>query len=368
VVAAVVALGLDPPAARSAASQVWPSFVLVAGLLLIGLVADQDGLFAAAGRRLAAMAPNGPVLFAGSTVAIAAVTALLNLDTAVVFLTPVLVHAARSRGQGEGPLLIGVVLLANAGSLLLPGSNLTNLIVVGHLHLSGGQFLARMALPWVASVLITAGTVAVVERRSLRTPVRREADRPPVADPIPMVIGVGAAAVAMAAVLVLALTSPALPVAVVGVLAVGTRLVAGRVHTGQVCSVIGLPVLVGLFGIATALGTVGRAWSGPSTLLAHLDPVGTAALAAAATVVVNNLPAASLLAARVPPHPFALLVGLDIGPNLLFTGSLAWVLWRRTAIASGSDPPTVRAVLVGLASVPLAMAGALLLLAWTGSR
>ncbi len=53
----------------------------------------------------------------------------------------------RSRGGGEAALLYGCLLLSNAGSLLLPGSNLTNLIVLGHLHLTGGQFLARMWLP-----------------------------------------------------------------------------------------------------------------------------------------------------------------------------------------------------------------------------
>jgi arsenical pump membrane protein len=131
---------------------------------------------------------------------------------------------------------------------------------------------------------------------------------------------------------------------------------------------VGLPVLVGLFGVATALGTLGRAWSGPATLLAHLDSVGTAVVAAGASVLVNNLPAASILAARVPAHPFALLIGLDVGPNLFVTGSLAWILWWRTARAAGSDPPVRRAILLGLVTVPLAMAGALAMLAVTGSR
>ena len=87
-----------------------------------------------------------------------------------------------------------------------------------------------------------------------------------------------------------------------------------------------------------------------------------------ASVLVNNLPAASLLAARVPPHPYALLVGLDIGPNLFVTGSLAWILWWRTARSSGSDPPVARTVVLGLISVPLSMAAALALLAATGSH
>ena len=131
---------------------------------------------------------------------------------------------------------------------------------------------------------------------------------------------------------------------------------------------LGLPVLVGLFGVAVALGTLGRTWSGPSAALAHLDSWGTAAVAAAASVVVNNLPAASLLAARVPHRPFALLVGLDIGPNLFVTGSLAWILWLRAASMAGASPSIRKAGRLGLVAVPLAMGGALGVLALAGTR
>ena len=75
-------------------------------------------------------------------------------------------------------------------------------------------------------------------------------------------------------------------------------------------------------------------------------------------MLVNNLPAASLLAARQPPHPFALLIGLNVGPNLFVTGSLAWILWLRAAKAAGGRPDVRRASLLGLASVPLAIAAA----------
>ena len=384
IAAALVAVLADRSGAQSAASQVWAPFVLVAGLLVVGLAADQDGLFAAAGHRLAALAPNGFLLFAGAAVTVAVVTALLNLDTSVVFLTPVLVYAARARGQSDVALLVGCLLLSNAGSLLLPGSNLTNLIVLGHLHLSGGQFLGRMALPWLGSVLVTGAVIAVAERRSLgsrgrrrdgpSTPqegpavsgVREVGDASAVAVP-ELTLGLGVVAVAVVTVLVLVLKSPAIPVAGVGVAVAVVRLSSRRMDTGEVRRVVGVPVLVGLFGVATALGTLGRAWSGPATLLSHLDAVGTAAVAALSTVVVNNLPAAALLAARVPPHPYALLVGLDIGPNLFVTGSLAWILWIRTARSAGSEPPVARSVALGVVSVPLAIAAALAMLAVTGS-
>src|SRR5665213_3302783 len=59
----------DPRAARAATAQVWSPFVLVTGLILIGLVADEDGLFAALGYRLAVLAPTGFLLFARAAVA-----------------------------------------------------------------------------------------------------------------------------------------------------------------------------------------------------------------------------------------------------------------------------------------------------------
>ena len=361
-VALAVTTALDPGTARSAAAQVWSPFVLVTGLILVGQVADRDGLFAAAGHRLASWAPNGTVQFAGAAVMIAIVTAVLNLDTSVVFLTPVLVYAARSRGSGETPLVIACILLSNAGSLLLPGSNLTNLIVLGQLHLSGGQFFGRMFLPWIASVVVTAAVIGAVEHRSLRTTIV------PTPTPEPAVIGLGLLAVLTVVLMVLILRTPALPVAAVGLVAVGLRLAAGREQLERVRGVLGVPVLVALFGIAVALGALGRSWSGPATVLAHLNEVGTVVFAGATSVLVNNLPAASLLSARPPPHPFALLVGLDIGPNLFVTGSLAWFLWWRTTRATGARVPVARAVLIGLVTAPLAMAAALGMLGVTGTH
>jgi arsenical pump membrane protein len=154
----------------------------------------------------------------------------------------------------------------------------------------------------------------------------------------------------------------------VGVLAVSLRLLRRQSTPGTALEVLGLPVLVGLFGLAVALGTLGRTWSGPATLLAHLDAWGTAVVAAVCSVVVNNLPAASLLSAHQPAHPFELLVGLNIGPNLFATGSLAWVLWWRSAQRVDADPSLRRATLLGVTSAPLALAAAVGVLVLQGSR
>ena len=361
-VAAISAAAVDPLAASNAASQDWPPFVLVTGLLLVGLVAAEDNLFAAAGEFLAGAARSGWVLFAGVAALVMVVSAVLNLDTAVAFLSPVLVHAARRRRDDEMVMLSACLLLSNAGSLLLPGSNLTNLIVLGHLHLAGSGFASRMGVPWLASGVVTAGTVALYGRRVLARNVVVDGE------PASPHAGLGLAAVVAAIVLVMVFSSPALPVLGVGLFAAGWRMLRGSQTVRGALDVLGLPVLIGLLGVAIGLGALGRDWSGPSRMLGQLGPWATAAVAAASTVLVNNLPAASLLAARVPPHPYALLIGLNLGPNLFVTGSLSWILWLRASTAAGGRPSIKRTSLIGAVSVPLSIAAALVtLLAVSGS-
>jgi arsenical pump membrane protein len=329
---------------------------------LVGLVADDGGLFSATGRWLARRSPNGIVLYIGAVLLVLVVTTVLNLDTSVAFLTPILVYTAHSRGEGEAPLLYGCLLLSNAGSLLLPGSNLTNLIVLGHLHLSGGAFFRHMAPAALAAAVVTALVIGVSEHRTLRTTVASGSgtERPE--------LGIGLVAVVSVTLLVLVLRSPAVPVAIVGLVAIGIRSFSPNITPRRALEQLGLPVLVGLFGVAVALGTLGRSWSGPANLLSHLDAWGTAVVAAISSVLVNNLPASSLLAARVPPRPFALLVGLNIGPNLFVTGSLAWFLWLRAARSTGARPSLAKASRLGVIAVPLSMAAALGMLAATGSH
>ena len=360
VVGLLIAIAVNAADARLAADQDWSPFVLVTGLLLVGLVANDDGLFASAGDQLARASTNGVVLFVGAAVMIGSVTAVLNLDTSVAFLTPVLIYTARRRGGGEAPLLYGCLLLSNAGSLFLPGSNLTNLIVLGHFHLSGAAFFADMWAPALAALAVTAGVIVVAERRGLTID---HVEPTEVAKPT---LGLGLAAVLAATVLVVVLHSPALAVFAVGAIVVGIRLARQKENIHHVLEVVGVPVLVGLFGIAVALGTLGRLWSGPANVLGHLDTWASAGLAAVLSVVVNNLPAASLLAARTPSHPFALLIGLNLGPNLFVTGSLAWILWLKAARMAGASPSIARASRLGLIAVPLSMAAALVVLSARG--
>jgi arsenical pump membrane protein len=350
---AVVAFAADGRA-RDAADQARGPFLLVAGLLMLGLVAERDGVFAWASARLLGVTAHPRRLLAVALALVAAVTALLNLDTAVVFLTPVLIGAARGAGTEVEPFLYGSVLMANASSLLLPGANLTNLLVLAGEPVSGATFVARVLPAALAAAVVTAlGLMALQGRRP-----RCDGDAlGTVADALPRPRALGVVACAIAAVLVLVLRDPGLPVLAVGVGAVLARRDVGR---AAVVEAVGPIALLGLFSVAVLLGLLARAWSGPADLLASATPAETTAIGALAAILVNNLPAAVLLSAAPPPHPRALLLGLNLGPNLAVTGSLSSYLWFKAARAAGEQPSAARFSAIGAPLAILAMGAALL--------
>lgn len=338
--------------AHEAFSQAWPAFALVAGLLLVGAAAASEGLFAAAGA-LVARAPGGATtLLVLLLLCEAAVTAILNLDTAVVFMTPVLLHAARRRGAAERPFLYGAVFTANSASLLLPGSNLTNLIVLAHDHVSGTTFAARLAPAWAVAVAVavTIAVVVLAHARELRAEPGRTTEHPRFRP------RAGTVAVAAAAAMVLVLPEPALPVLALGAAAA----VLVRLGSRTALRVANLLLLGGVLLVAVGLGTLARSTHAFEHLVTHAGRWETAWLGAGASVVVNNLPAAALLSAHLPAHPRALLLGLDLGPNLAVTGSLSADLWLQVARASGARPSIVRYSALGVVLVPATLTLALL--------
>lgn len=315
--------------------------------------------------------PGPPIaLFAACCLAVATTTALLNLDTAAVFLTPVLILAARRRSIDQAPFLYGALFMVNASSLYLPGSNLTNLLVTGR-STSGAAFFARMLPAALTATVLTALGVAILHRSRLfsRSLVSSRsssaaADAAPAfrgatADQSPLRVGVGLVSVIGAAACILVLRNAALPVLAIGLLAVSIQALEGRLSLADVAARLGAPVLLGLFALAVALGTIARATGFPGSTIASAPAPLTAAVAALSSVLVNNLPAAVLLSAAPPAHPTALLLGLDIGPNLAVTGSLSALLWWRAARLAGARPSARSFSRQGLLLAPLTIAVAL---------
>lgn len=351
-----LALLLDRLDARAALAQAWPPFVLVAGLLLVGLVAGRDGLFDTAAARLERL-PGPPVaLLLACLALVAVVTAVLNLDTSVVFLTPVLIKVARRRGVEPTPFLYASVFMANASSLFLPGSNLTNLLVLSSAHVSGASYFTHMLTLALTATLLTAGGLLIIHRRALREQAAVPAQR----EQAPLRFGLGLLGVVLAAVLIVALRDPALPVFTLGLVLLLLGAAQGRLRLGTSLAWLGLPVLASLLGLSVALGTLARVSAFPAELMHSATAPLTAVAAATASVLVNNLPAAVLLSSGAHPHVNALLLGLNVGPNLAVTGSLAVLLWWRAARSVGVTPSALAYSRQGLVLAPLALAGALL--------
>jgi arsenical pump membrane protein len=342
-----------PGVATSAIGQCWPPFALVTGLLLIGRIAEDDQVFAAAGSRIARLPGGRWALLAGLLGLVAVVTVVLNLDTAVVFVTPVVIHAARMRGADERPFVYGTVFMSNSASLLLPGSNLTNLLVLNGAHASGLDFGRLMLAPWLAAVTATWLVVWVVQRRGRRIEV------PTFPDPGRLTGRVGAAAIIGAAAIVLAVGNPAIPVLGLGICATAWRVAAHRFDVRSLSNAAPA-ALIGLFVLAVATGAAARMWIPPAILSGGVGRPESVLMGALAAVAINNLPASVLLSVHPAAHPFFLLLGLNLGPNLFFTGSLSALLWLRVARRNGaavSMTTYVRVgVIVGLTSLVAAAA------------
>jgi arsenical pump membrane protein len=347
--------------ARAAFGQAWPPFVLVTGLLVLGQLAGADGLFDAAAARLdrAGGSPLGTLLACLGLVAL--ITALLNLDTAVVFLTPVLIAVAGRSRLDPRPFLYGSVFMANASSLFLPGSNLTNLLVLSGHKGAGASFFLEMLPAAIAATLVTAAGIVLIHRRSLRAgavPEREPGDGPVRA--VPAHLGAGLFGSVAAAVLMVALANPALPVLGLALGLLAWRVLRGRAEPGPSLAALGLPLLAGLFCLVVALGIGARSGFLALGWLSSAGPAATAGVAGLTSIAVNNLPAAVLLSSTGHLSSQALLIGLNVGPNLAVTGSLAVLLWWRAARGAGVRPSVLAYSRQGLLLAPAAMLAATL--------
>lgn len=318
----------------AAIQQTWEPFFLVIGLLLIGHVASSDGLFEVAGAKLSRLRGGAVVLFVSMMLLVALVTATLNLDTSVVFLTPVLLHAARHRSLREDAFLYGSIFMANAASLLLLGSNLTNILVFARADVRGSTFARAMFVPWLVSIALTTLVVLIWRWRDLSTRADVEVESAPRFAYGPGIVGVVAAIVLM-----LAVSRPAIPVLVVA-LAVAAVDVAirHRFSAGSLLRSANLPMVVGLFILATAVSVASRYWHVAEHLIGTAGTWQTAGIAAASSNLINNLPAAAMLSATFPAHPYSLLFGLNLGPNLSVVGALSSMLWLKVARREGATP------------------------------
>jgi arsenical pump membrane protein len=370
VVLATGAISLDQ--ARAAAERLGPVIGFLAAVLVLAQLCDDEGLFRACGGWMARTAAGRPRrLLLAVFVLASVITAVLSLDAAVVLLTPVVFATAARLGARPRPHVYACTHLANTASLLLPVSNLTNLLAFAASGLSFTRFAALMTLPW----LVAIGAEYAVFRRFFASDLDAGAQAPPAAgvpDVPVFVLAVVACTLAGFAVTSAAGVNPAWA-ALAGAAVLAARgLVQRRTSPAAIAGAANIPFLL----FVLALGIVVRAVvdNGLAGALGHLVPGGitlpsllaTAALSAVLANVINNLPAVLvLLPLAAPAGPgaiLAVLLGVNIGPNLTYAGSLATLLWRRIAREHDTGVDLGEFTRLGLLTVPAALILAVLAL------
>jgi arsenical pump membrane protein len=372
---AIGAISLQDAAAE--VGRLLPVVGFLAAVLVLAKLCDDEGLFHAAGVAMARTSAGNPRrLLAMVFVIAAATTAILSLDATVVLLTPVVLATARALSIPARPHVYATAHLANTASLLLPVSNLTNLLAFTAAGVSFARFTAVMTLPWLAAVIAEFVLLRWLFAREL-TPQERPADPPPKAEVPIFVLVVLVLTLAGFAVTSLLDVAPAWA-ALAGAVVLGVRSLAQRRSTvSGIADALNVPFLA----FVLCLGVVVKAVMvhGLDTAMRELLPTGDAFLAllgiavvaAVLSNVVNNLPAVlvllPLVAASGPAAVLAVLIGVNIGPNLTYAGSLANLLWRRVVRSHDIPAPMGEFSRIGLCTTPVTLFVAVVGL-WAGLR
>ena len=371
--AVAIATGLLPVSDALALGQrVWPILLFVVAITVLTELAAAAGLFSVVAERLAKWGVQQGIVLWLLVVALAAVsTIFLSLDTTAVLLTPVVVAVARHVGLPPLPFAMTTVWLANSASLLLPVSNLTNLLAADQLAGDGSplRFAALMVAPAIVAIVVPVAVLFVVYRKQLT--VRYESAEP--SAPGDRVLLVASAVVV---VLVLPALVSGIPVWIPAVL--GAGILAGffvvrrrdalrfdLVPWQLVLLAAGLFLVVATasgLGLAALLRTVAGDGTG---FLSLLRVAGTGVVASNA---VNNLPAYLALepTAGSPLRFAALLIGVNAGPLITPWASLATLLWRQRLDGLGIPVTWRRYMALGILVVPLTVIGAIAALALFG--
>jgi arsenical pump membrane protein len=365
--AAVVVIGIGAISlsqARAEAEQLGPVIGFLAAVLVLAQLCDDEGLFRACGAWMARAAAGRPRRLLACVFAVASVvTAVLSLDATIVLLTPVVFATAARLGARPKPHVFACTHLSNTASLLLPVSNLTNLLAFAASGLSFPRFAELMVLPW----LVAIGTEYVVFRRFFATDLDAGAQTPPDGPSSVPVF----ALVTVACTLAGFVAASALGISPAWAAFAGAAVLAARALAQRRSSPAAIvrAAAVPFLAFVLALGIVVRAVTdnGLAAALGHLVPGGTglpallaiAALAAVLANVINNLPAVLvLLPLAAPAGPgavLAVLLGTNIGPNLTYAGSLATLLWRRIVHEHEHEVEIGEFTRLGLLTVPAAL-------------
>jgi len=361
----LVVLGLLPVSiAWEAVGKGTDVYLFLIGMMLLSELGRREGLF----EWIAAIAVNHAKgsprrLFLLVYLVGVVVTTFLSNDAAAVVLTPAVFAAAKKADTNPMPLLYVCAFIANAASFVLPISNPANLVLYANHPPALGLWVARFAVPSILSIVATFAMLRWTQRGDLVGTCARDL-------PVEKLSAAGKvtlAGICLTAIALLIVSAfdmqLGLPTAILGILTAVVVMVKERQSPFALVRDISwsvLPLVAGLFVLVEMLvhtGVIARL-SALLTMAVQHNPSGAAVVSGVAVAfgsnAINNLPAgliasATALSAHSPERVVdALLIGVDLGPNLSITGSLATILWLSSIRREGMDVSFMQFLKVGV--------------------
>ncbi len=349
---------LSPQDAVAVGERVWPILLFAVAITVVAELTNEAGVFTAVAQHMARVSHGRAGLLWLFVILLAVVgTAFLSLDTTAVLLTPVVVLVARANGLPPLPFALTTVWLANTASLILPVSNLTNLLALHALGFSDPhRFVALMLVPAIVAIIVPCLILLVIHRRELAMRFEPGTDTPP-ADRVLFWI----ACSVLIVLLPLLITS--IPVWIPATVAAVLLAVAFMVRRRRALRVGLLPwqlvvFAAGLFLVVEAGHSLGLTALlskavGSGTDLGALLRLSVGGMLGANAV--DNLPAYLALepVAGSPVRVAALLIGVNAGALITPWASLATLLWHSRLQSLGVEVRWSRYLLLGIIAAPL---------------
>ena len=357
--------------ALAAVSKGTDVYFFLTGMMLLAEVARREGLFEWLAGHATEAARGSPARLFGLVYIVGiVVTVFLSNDATAVVLTPAVYAACKAAKAKPLPYLVVCAFIANAASFVLPISNPANLVLYGNHIPALWPWLKQFALPSVLSIAATYAMLRFLFRKELRGGIEAKV---PVSDLSDggryAAYGIGATAIVLllASALDTQLGAPtfAAGAATAAFVLIEKREAPWKLFHGVSWGV--LPLVAGLFVLVQGLNNTGVVahltelleW-GISQSLTATSWIAGAGLAFV-TNLMNNLPAGLIAESAVTPaHPpsmvtGALLIGVDLGPNLSVTGSLATILWLIVLKREGETCSAVQFLKIGMVAMPPAL-------------
>jgi arsenical pump membrane protein len=351
-------------------------YLFLTGMMILSELAREEGVFDWLAEIAAGHAGGSPkklflLIYLVGTV----VTAFLSNDATAVVLTPAVLTIVRRLKVEAVPYLLACALIANAASFIFPISNPANLVIFNQRMPPLLNWLEWFLIPSLASVVITYFVLRFVSRKELKGKIKEALSQSKLSAEGRLALS-GLVIAAVSLISASALNWPlGAPTCVAALLA--TALVTFRdrgiplkVIKGVSWSV--LPLVAGLFVIVEALQNAGmltlavKGLHAAAKLEGILGNLATAFSVALLSNGMNNLPVGLISGAAVQSSQVsggianAVLIGVDLGPNLSVTGSLATILWLIALRREKIKITGWQFLKVGLVVMPLALLGAIL--------